>query len=510
MAFWRAAWICLNAFIVGGVLMGFEMLSSRYLYPHFGGGIGTWAGLISTILLALAIGYFAGGAVVDRFPSPRVIAAAIAVSAIYLALIPAAADDVIHAILRGVGDGPAGIITASAALLLIPMSLLGMFSPVSLRLIIRSTDEAGRWADLRHLDARQRLRHARHDLRPHPDHRLARDHLFVRGDPRRIRGRHGAAARARGVAMRVRRLLLAFLSLCWLEPAALAASGPSDRWDGVRALGDVEKQLSFGVRSPGEPGHQPTIDWIVAELKKLGIEATLQSWDDTAPDGRNLRLTNIVGRYLPDLKDRALVGTHYDSIIRAYRDPKTPDAPMPGANNSASGVALLLETARALVAGGSPPRRGVDFVFFDGEEGPLSLGAGDPNWHALGSPYFVQRIRAFYPGEPPRWAAIFDMVCWRELKLYQETSSLAYAKPEVAKFWNIGWDVDPRVFKLGKTVGPISDDHTALGEAGIPAFLTIDFDYDPWFNTTQDTLDKCSADKLMVVGKTLVRFLYSE
>jgi MFS family permease len=148
MTSWRPAWICLNAFLVGGVLMGFEMLSSRYLYPYFGGGIGTWAGLISTILLALAIGYFAGGAVVDRFPSPLVIAGAIAISAIYLGLIPVTAEDVIRAILSGIGDGPAGIIAASCALLLIPMSLLGMFSPVSLRLIIRSTDEAGRWAGL--------------------------------------------------------------------------------------------------------------------------------------------------------------------------------------------------------------------------------------------------------------------------------------------------------------------------------------------------------------------------
>jgi predicted membrane-bound spermidine synthase len=141
-------WISLQAFLVGGVLMGFEMLGSRYLYPYFGGGIATWAGLISTILLALAVGYFAGGAVVDRYPSPFVIAAAIAVAAAYLALIPGTADVVIGLIMNAVGDGPAGIIAASAALLLIPMSLLGMVSPVALRLIIRSTDEAGRWAGL--------------------------------------------------------------------------------------------------------------------------------------------------------------------------------------------------------------------------------------------------------------------------------------------------------------------------------------------------------------------------
>ena len=158
----------------------------------------------------------------------------------------------------------------------------------------------------------------------------------------------------------------------------------------------------------------------------------------------------------------------------------------------------------------APPRQGVDFVFFDGEEGPLALGAGDPNWEALGSPYFVSHLREVYPNDPPKWAAIFDMVCWRELKLYRETSSLEFAKAMVTKFWNIGWDVDPRVFKLGKAVGPISDDQTALGMAGIPAFLTIDFYYDPWFNTTQDTLDKCSAEKLGVVGKTLMRFLSSD
>lgn len=304
--------------------------------------------------------------------------------------------------------------------------------------------------------------------------------------------------------MRSRLLLIAVLLLCRVPLAA------ADPWDGGRALGDIAKQLSFGARSPGQPGHQAAIEWIVEELKGLGIESAQQRWDYTDAGGRKLHLTNVVARYRPEQKERVLVGTHYDSIIRAYRDPINPDAPMPGANNSASGVAVLLETARTLAAGGRAAPRGVDFVFFDGEEGPLSLGAGDPNWRALGSPYFVGHLKEFYPDQPPKWAAIFDMVCWRELKLYQETSSLAFAKPEVTKFWRIGWDTDPRVFKLGRTVGPISDDHTALGAAGIPAFLVIDFDYDPWFNTTRDTLDKCAADKLAVVGRTLTRFIASE
>lgn len=139
--------IYLNAFLIGGVL-GFEMLGSRYLFPYFGGGMGTWAGLISTVLIALTIGYLVGGAIVDRYPSPRVIAVSVAVAAVYLACIPLTADRAMSAILRLVGDGPAGILLASSVLLLLPLSLLGTLSPVAVRLLLRSTSETGRVAGL--------------------------------------------------------------------------------------------------------------------------------------------------------------------------------------------------------------------------------------------------------------------------------------------------------------------------------------------------------------------------
>jgi predicted membrane-bound spermidine synthase len=137
-----------NAFFVGSVLMGFEMLGSRYLFPYFGGGIGTWAGLISTVLAALTIGYFIGGAVVDRHPSPRVIATSCVIAAAYLALVPLAADPLMMAIMNNVGYGPSGILIASGCLLLIPLSFLGTFSPVAVRLLLRSTEETGRIAGL--------------------------------------------------------------------------------------------------------------------------------------------------------------------------------------------------------------------------------------------------------------------------------------------------------------------------------------------------------------------------
>ncbi len=137
-----------NAFLVGGVLMGFEMLGSRYLFPYFGGGIGSWAGLISTVLVALTMGYLVGGALVDRYPSPRVVAVSIAAATVYLAMIPITADRVMSWILHSAGEGPSGILLASSALLLFPLSLLGTLSPVAVRLLIRSTKETGRRAGL--------------------------------------------------------------------------------------------------------------------------------------------------------------------------------------------------------------------------------------------------------------------------------------------------------------------------------------------------------------------------
>jgi MFS family permease len=153
MALKTAGWISVIpiyvcAFAVGGVLMGFEMLGSRYLFPYFGGGIDTWASLISTVLCALAIGYFIGGAIGDRFPSPHVIACAILIAAIYLALVPPTADRLLMRILNTIGDGPSAILLASGALLLVPLSLLGTFSPVAIRLLISSTERSGRVAGM--------------------------------------------------------------------------------------------------------------------------------------------------------------------------------------------------------------------------------------------------------------------------------------------------------------------------------------------------------------------------
>jgi len=303
------------------------------------------------------------------------------------------------------------------------------------------------------------------------------------------------------------------LALGAIAPPAFAQStAPSPQaldaqWSGARAMKDIATQLSFGRRGIGTEGHAKTIEFIKRELARAGAaKIETQSWTDDN-GGSPLHLTNVIGRFDLMRTNRIIVGTHYDSIIRAYADKENPQGPMPGANNSASGVAVLLETARAL-SKLPPPAYGIDFVFFDGEEGPKSLGAGDPNWRALGSPYFAAHLADFYPAQKPIAAVIFDMVCFKNLKLIPDAASVSFAENEVERFWQIGQEVAPSVFNAspGRIIG---DDQVALAQAGIPSFLVIDFDYDPWFNTTKDTLDKCSAQSLDAVGRTLLRYLYN-
>jgi Zn-dependent M28 family amino/carboxypeptidase len=235
----------------------------------------------------------------------------------------------------------------------------------------------------------------------------------------------------------------------------------------------------------------------------------VQRWTHQTKEGTTHALTNVIARFDAANPHRVIVGTHFDSIVRAYRDLESPNGVMPGANNSGSGVAVLIETARMLRDSHTRPRVGIDFIFFDGEEGPYSLGEGDPDWFPLGSPYFAARLDRFYPVRRPEKAIIFDMVCYKNLKLRPEQNSLRSAPEDVAKFWTLGRTIAPDVF-LNEVTSPIFDDQVAFAKLGIPSMLVIGFEYEPWFNTTKDTLDKCSAKSLEAVGRTLLGFLYGD
>src|SRR5262249_22429200 len=124
--------------------MGFEMLGSRYLNPYFGSGIYTWAALISTVLIALTVGYFAGGSLADRLPSPVVLAVTVLAGSLYLLVLPSFAGSVLETVLAAIDDVRGASLAAALAIMFLPVMCLGMYSPFAIRLLLRSAQTSGR------------------------------------------------------------------------------------------------------------------------------------------------------------------------------------------------------------------------------------------------------------------------------------------------------------------------------------------------------------------------------
>ena len=267
---------------------------------------------------------------------------------------------------------------------------------------------------------------------------------------------------------------------------------------GIAMMELIEDQLVLGPRYVGSDGHSRVRSLIRNNLAEDGVLIQDQIWTDVSGQ----QLQNIIGRINPEAKRRVIVATHYDTKRDADRDVSSPQAPVPGANDGASGVAVLLNLSRSVANSPGLKDIGVDLVFFDGEEldpGPFS------DWHPKGSSYFASHIMELYPTENPEFAIVPDMVCKKDLRLLKERGSVQNASDLTNQLWDIGRSVDRAIF-VDKEMNEVKDDHTPLNAIGIPSVVLIDLNY-PAFHTTQDTLDKCSPKTLETVHQTIKKFL---
>jgi peptidase M28-like protein len=293
----------------------------------------------------------------------------------------------------------------------------------------------------------------------------------------------------------MRPILVAALALAG---AALGSGCSLPAVDGVRALARVERQCASGPRIPGSEAHARVADWIAAELRRLGGRVERQAFVDSTL-GRPVALVNIIGHFGPDGDARILFCAHWDSRPVADQDPDSSRRrePVPGANDGASGVAVLLELAEAMHQ--KAPAVGVDLVFFDGED----MGEADkPEEFCLGSRHYARTL------EPPRPKAAFlvDMVGDRDLEIHPEMNSVERAANLVDEVL----EGARRTGGAGFRTAPrhrLYDDHIPLLLGGIPAVDIIDFDY-PYWHTASDTPDKVSAQSLAQVARVLVWLAY--
>ncbi len=132
-----------GAFVTGAIVMSFEMLGSRYLNPYFGSGIYTWAALISTVLAALTGGYFLGGFIGDRTVSATVLGAIVGVAALYLLALPSFAGAILGFVFNTIDNVRLGSLYSALAIMVLPVTLFGVYSPFAIRLVLRATQQSG-------------------------------------------------------------------------------------------------------------------------------------------------------------------------------------------------------------------------------------------------------------------------------------------------------------------------------------------------------------------------------
>jgi len=287
--------------------------------------------------------------------------------------------------------------------------------------------------------------------------------------------------------------------------ACHGSQSEAQRFDAAQAMGWMRYQVAAGPRVPGQPGHRLVAEWLERELKARADSVEVQAFAHVTAAGDTLALRNIIARFRPSDPNRILYVTHWDTRPEAEKDPDSSKRhqPIPGANDGASGTALLLEVADALKK--APPAVGVDLLFVDGEDYG-SFEADSLKDVLIGARYFAQHLPAGYR---PLFAVLWDMVGGRDQQIYEEGNSLERAPEVVERVWGRAEELHLGSMFRPVNGGYITDDHVPLLEAGIRAIDVIGYwNYTAWHHTMEDTPDKLSEASLADVGRLALALLH--
>ena len=279
----------------------------------------------------------------------------------------------------------------------------------------------------------------------------------------------------------------------------------------------VKTQVDFGPRIPDSDGHKKCHDYIKSQLIRFGADTIIeQSFSATNYLGTEMPLKNIMGRYNPEANDRVLLVAHWDTRPWADVDPDVNrrNDPVPGANDGASGVGILLELARQFNE--KQPSVGVDLLFVDGEDSGNSSawGNSEETW-CLGTQYWVKHM-PYTHDNMPRYGILMDMVGGIDAKFYREYLSQQFAESVNDKVWSNADAAGYDRFFLNDVRGGITDDHIFINRAGIPCIDIIECShpstgsFSPVWHTVSDDMAHISKATLKAVGQTVANTVYNE
>jgi hypothetical protein len=280
----------------------------------------------------------------------------------------------------------------------------------------------------------------------------------------------------------------------------------------------IESQVNFGPRVPNTPEHLACADYLTEKLTQFGADVIVQKGEVTAFDGTHLNIRNIIGQFNPEKNDRILLFAHWDTRPFADHDPDSTkrNTPIPGANDGASGVGVLMEIARQL--GQQPTNPGVDIIFFDAED----YGTPDhikvaykPDTWCLGSQFWGKNPhkKNYYA----RFGILLDMVGAPNAQFYRERNSLEYAPKMVDYIWNIAGELGYSAWFNFEEGGMITDDHVYVNKhLHIPTIDIIQHDpmsdssFGYYWHTLDDSMKNVDKETLKAIGQTVMEVIYRE
>jgi len=288
---------------------------------------------------------------------------------------------------------------------------------------------------------------------------------------------------------------------------------PAFEEDSARAY--AEAQLAFGYRTPGSKGWAACCDWLAAQMRRWCDTVVVQDFKATLWDGREVPGRNIISSLRPGATPRVLLAAHWDSRQWADHDPDEGKrrSAVPGANDGASGVALLMEMARGMSQ--MLPSAGVDIIFFDVED------QGQPEWAdgyedntwCKGSQHWAQHTHVpFYTAV---YGMLFDMVGAAQPRFTKEEVSRHYAPGLTDKVWNVAAALGYGNIFVGQRTGAILDDHLYVNQiAGIPMVDIVQnsatTSFFPHWHTTTDNLDNLDVQTMGIVATVAMKTLYGD
>lgn len=292
-------------------------------------------------------------------------------------------------------------------------------------------------------------------------------------------------------------------------------------FDADSSFAFLKAQVDFGARVPNTQAHKQCGDYLEEQLRRFGWEVMAQEFEAYTYNKVLLKSRNIIASYNTSAPTRILLAAHWDT--RPFNDKEVKDStqyqPIAGANDGASGVAVLLEIARTIQNAQKKPDIGIDIIFFDSEDyGQPEDYAGEwqPDQWCLGSQHWAknkhkENYTAYY-------GILLDMVGAKNAKFYREGYSQKYAPSINAKVWQIAQKLGFGAYFISKDSPAIIDDHYYVNTlASIPMIDIVDYDpmnqgsfFPSYHHTSKDDLDIIDKNTLKAVGQTVVQVLYNE